>query len=248
MTAMGVDRTGGTARRARRRSACLSRDCPWKSPDGLSYGLSGAGPPLARNGSANLLPRRGPRLPREPRSPAAAVLRSRSGLTVQAGRPVALRPPSRPHWAASQKQSRRDDMAQIGTFTRDESGAYSWNDQDPHHQRQGQHQALRARQRQGARLPGHGQRRRVRRRVEQNRPRDRSRIPLAEARRPVLHGPRLRIPGPGRQGRAQAHLVALNQPRRLAPSEAPRRLPWDYAEQIRAESPARAAIMSRRSA
>ena len=34
--------------------------------------------------------RRGPRLPREPRSPAAAVLRSRSGLTVQAGRPVAL--------------------------------------------------------------------------------------------------------------------------------------------------------------
>ena len=90
MTAMGVDRTGGTARGARRRSACLSRDCPWKSPDGLSYGLSGAGPPLARNGSANLLPRRGPRLPREPRSPAAAVLRSRSGLTVQADRPVAL--------------------------------------------------------------------------------------------------------------------------------------------------------------
>ena len=38
------------------------------------------------------------------------------------------------------------------------------------------------------------------------------RIPLAQARRPVLHDPGLRVPGPGRQGRAQAHLVALNRP------------------------------------
>ena len=89
MTAMGVDRTGGTARRGADQPV-FPGTVLGKSPDGLSYGLSGAGPPLARNGSANLLPRRGPRLPREPRSPAAAVLRSRSGLTVQAGRPVAL--------------------------------------------------------------------------------------------------------------------------------------------------------------
>ena|SRR5271166_642179 len=80
--------------------------------------------PQARNGSANLLPRREPRLPREPRSPAAAVLRSRSGLTVQAGRPVA---PSTAIEAAlgGFGNSQENDMAQIGTFTRDESGAYS---------------------------------------------------------------------------------------------------------------------------
>ena len=66
-------------------------------------------------------------------------------------------------------------MAQIGSFTRDDVRRLYRNDQDAHPQRQGQHQALRARQRQGARLPGHRQRRRVRRRLEQDRPRDRSR-------------------------------------------------------------------------
>jgi hypothetical protein len=49
-------------------------------------------------------------------------------------------------------------MAQIGTFTRDDNGAYARHDQDPHPQRQGYHQTLRPRQRQGARLSRHRQR------------------------------------------------------------------------------------------
>ena len=40
------------------------------------------------------------------------------------------------------KTVQENDMAQIGTFTRDEFRRLHWNDQDPHHQRQGQHQAL----------------------------------------------------------------------------------------------------------
>lgn len=64
-------------------------------------GWSGAGPALACNGSADLLPLRLRRIPREATSSAAAVLRSRCGPLAAAVRPVASRPPSRPHWAAS---------------------------------------------------------------------------------------------------------------------------------------------------
>jgi hypothetical protein len=80
---------------------------------------------------------------------------------------------------------------------------------DPHPQRQGDHQALRPRQRPRPRLPGHRMGCRVRSRLEPHRPRNGRRIPLAQARRSVLHGTGLRLLGSGRQGRAQAHLVPL---------------------------------------
>jgi hypothetical protein len=52
----------------------------------------------------------------------------------------------------------------------------------------------------------------------------------AQARRSVLPGADLRQPLQGRD-RLHARLVALNdQPRRLAPSEAPRLFPRDYVE------------------
>lgn len=79
------------------------------------------------------------------------------------------------------------------------------------------------RDRVGARLSRHRERCRVRRRLEQGRPRNGRRVPLAQARRSVLHRPSLRLPRPGRQGRAQAHLVTMTGSRRSAAAE--RQLP-----------------------
>ena len=75
------------------------------------------------------------------------------------------------------------------------------------------------------------------------------RVRLGQARRPLLPGAGLRDPGPGREGRAQAHLVALTDPRRLAParSAAPSR-PWDYAERDHAKPRGNARLPPRRSA
>ena len=55
---------------------------------------------------------------------------------------------------------------------------------------------------------------------------------------PSFTGPGLRHPGPGREGRAQAHLVALTDPRRLAPREAPRPLALGIMRSATAPKPA----------
>lgn len=85
----------GKARKAddielRRMPASFSADLPTKPPCGLSLGGSDAVRPMASNGFADLLPRRVPRLPREARSSAIAVLRCAAALRVQAGRPSPL--------------------------------------------------------------------------------------------------------------------------------------------------------------
>ena len=90
----------------------------------------------------------------------------------------------------------------------------------------------------GPRPPGHRQRSRVRRGLEQGGQGLGRRIPLGQARRPLLQRPGLRDPGPGREGRAQAHLVALTDPRRLAPSEAPHPLALGIMRSTSAPKPA----------
>ena len=65
---------------------------------------------------------------------------------------------------------------------------------------------------------------------------------------PSFTGSGLRLPGPGRQGRAQAHLVALTDPRRRATSAAPAHPPRYYAERDRAKPRANARPPPRRSA
>jgi hypothetical protein len=100
-------------------------------------------------------------------------------------------------------------MAQIGTFTRDEAGAYTGTIKtltlnvkasikpcDRDNERAPDFRVTAGGVEFGA---GWSRTARV----------DGRRIPLAQARRSVLHGARLRLPRPGRQGRAQAHLVPL---------------------------------------
>ena len=124
--------------------------------------------PQARNGSADLLPltaarsflaRQQARLP--PPSADAAALR------VQAGRPVASRPPSRPHGAARGTVRRYDNGSDRQLHPRRRRRLHR-HDPHPQHQHQGDHPARHQGQRARPRPPGHRQRRRVRRGLEQD--------------------------------------------------------------------------------
>ena len=119
---------------------CL-RPCP-EPPGGLSSWLvwrpPGLSPQRLRRPSspaadAAFLARQQARLP--PSSAHAAVLR------MQAAGPSPL---DRHRGRIGRLRATSGDttMAQIGTFTRDENGSLRRDDQDPHPQRQGHHQAL----------------------------------------------------------------------------------------------------------
>jgi hypothetical protein len=81
---------GALWRRRVRSGLAHLEDCA-RSPQTASLsGWSSANRPMASNSFADLLPQRLRRIPREPRSSAAAALRSRCGpYRVQAGRTVA---------------------------------------------------------------------------------------------------------------------------------------------------------------
>ena len=140
-------------------------------------------------------------------------------------------------------------MAQIGSFTRDDDGVFTGTIRTLNINTKATIRPVAKDNERSPRLPGHRQRRRVRRGLEQGGQGHRRRIPLAQARRSLLHRPGLRDPGPKRQGRAQAHLVALTDPRRLATSEAPRPLiPRDYAERQHGKTRQNARLQPRHSA
>ena len=202
-------------------------------------GLSGAGPAFARNGSADLLP-----LDRDAfLASQEARLPPRSGLTVQADRPVALRPPSRPHWAAS-ATVQENDMAQIGTFTRDEYGAYSGtiktltinvkasikpcdrdNDKAP---TTGSRPTASSSAQGGAEPPA---------RPEPNTYRSSS---TTRPSRPPSTPPWSRATKANTSSSGRAEPAAPP-----ATSGAPRLIPWDYAEQNRARQPRKTGLTSR---
>ena len=123
--------------------------------------------------------------------------------------------PSRPRWARPEQQT-ETTMATIGTFTRIGQRLHRLG-QDPDAQRQGQVRPDRQGQRQGARLSHLRRHHRVRRRLEEDRPRERSRVSLGQARRSELPGADLRLAGRGR-GRRELQPDLVPPQRRLIPA------------------------------
>jgi len=80
---------------------------------------------MASNGSADLLPRRVPRLPREPRSSAAAALRCAAALKGASRPDRRLTTAIEAALGGFEEQSGDTTMAQIGTFTRGDDGTFT---------------------------------------------------------------------------------------------------------------------------
>ena len=168
-------------------------------------GWSRARPALPCNGFAHLLPLAAPphaasragtpetAIPREPRSLAAAALRSRFGPRVQVGRP-SPEDRHRDRMGGFEEQSGDTTMAQIGTFTRSDDGSFSGTIRTLNINTKATIKARRQGGRARPRLPGRRQRGRARRGLEQGGQGQRRRVRLGQARRPLLHRPGLRTP------------------------------------------------------
>ena len=91
-------------------------------------------------------------------------------------------------------------MAQIGTFTRGDDGVFTGTIRTLNINVKATIKPVAKDNERSPRPPGHRQRSRVRRGLEQGGQGHGRRIPLGQARRPLLQRPGLRDPGPGREG------------------------------------------------
>jgi hypothetical protein len=150
---------------------------------------------------------------RKAKKPSATVLRYAAGLTA-AGRSL---PGPRTAIEAAMVAARQQTETTPGYHRHFHRVGQRLRriGQDARAQRQGEVRRDRKRQRQGTRF-SHLRRhhRRVRRRLEEDRPRQRSRISLGQARRSELPGPDLRLAGEGR-GRRRLHADLVPPQRRL---------------------------------